>query len=142
MTETPSRGQGRRQFLTILAAVAGTTTVAGCFGLGGHRIGGQHGATDVLLYNLMAEPATVSVTITESDSDDPHTARTLTLTEGETVNPVNRGKLPTNGSYLVEVDVENGPSETYDWSDPDLELAPLYILIDDSQNIKFLLHAG
>lgn len=38
--------------------------------------------------------------------------------------------------------VENGASETYNWESPDIELAPLYILIDDTANVDFLLQAG
>lgn len=40
------------------------------------------------------------------------------------------------------MEVDGGPSETFDWDGPDVELAPLYILIDETQNIKFLLQAG
>jgi len=40
------------------------------------------------------------------------------------------------------VTVENGASETYNWESPDIELAPLYILIDDTANVDFLLQAG
>ena len=42
----------------------------------------------------------------------------------------------------VEMTVDDGPSETFDWEDPDVSLAPLHVLVDESQNIKFLLQAG
>jgi hypothetical protein len=40
------------------------------------------------------------------------------------------------------VSVENGPSETFEWDDPVVDRAPLWILIDDGRNIRFLLQAG
>ena len=55
---------------------------------------------------------------------------------------MNRSKLPTNSGYTVVVDIEDGPRETFEWDDPDLELAPLYVLIDETENVKFLLQAG
>ena len=55
---------------------------------------------------------------------------------------MNRSKLPTNSSYSITVEVDGGPSETFDWDDPDIERAPLYILVDETQNIRFLLQAG
>jgi len=127
----------RRRFLTALAAVAGTTSIAGCSALWD-----QTGATDVVVYNVRAEPIVVSVTITPTDADEPHTARELDIAPGAKVDPVNRSKLPTNSSYSITVEVDEGPSETFDWDDPDIELAPLYILVDETPNIKFLLQAG
>jgi hypothetical protein len=56
---------------------------------------------------------------------------------------VNSGKLPTNtSSYTVQVSVEDGPSETFEWTDPSVELAPLWVRIDGTRNITFLLQAG
>ena len=130
-------GPGRRRFLTTLVAVAGTTSIAGCSALWD-----QTGATDVIVYNLRAEPIVVSVTITPTDAEEPHTARELEIDPGAKVDPVNRSKLPTNSSYSIMVEVDGGPSETFDWADPDVELAPLYIIVDETQNIKFLLQAG
>lgn len=43
--------------------------------------------------------------------------------------------------FSVEVTVQRGPSETFEWDDPDAQLAPLSVLIDDSQNMGFLLQA-
>lgn len=130
-------GPGRRRFLTAIVTVAGTTSIAGY-----STLWDQTGATDVLVYNVRTEPTVVSVTITPTDAEKPHTARELEIAPGANVDPVNRSKLPTNSSYSVTVEVDGGPSETFDWDDPDVELAPLYILIDETQNIKFLLQAG
>jgi len=137
MQDRPTDGSGRRRFLTTLAAVAGTTSIAGC-----STLWNQTGATDVLVYNLRAEPIVVSLTITPIDAEEPHTARELEIDPGAKIDPVNRSKLPTNSSYSITVAVDGGPSETFDWDDPDVELAPLYILVDETQNIKFLLQAG
>jgi len=82
------------------------------------------------------------VTITPTDGEEPHTSRELEIDSGAKVDPVNRSKLPTNSSYSITVEVDGGPSETFDWDDPDIERAPLYILVDETQNIRFLLQAG
>jgi len=137
MRDRSTVSPGRRRFLTALAAGAGTTSIAGCSALWD-----QTGATDVLVYNVRTEPLVVSVTITPTDAEEPHTARELEIAPGAKTDPVNRSKLPTNSSYSITVEVDGGPSETFDWDDPDVELAPLYILVDETQNIKFLLQAG
>ena len=137
MRDRSTVGPGRRRILTALAAVAGTTSTAGC-----SILWDQTGATDVLVYNVRTEPIVVTVTITPADAEEPHTARELEIAPGSKVDPVNRSKLPTNSSYSITVAVDGGPSETFDWDDPDVELAPLYILVDETQNIKFLLQAG
>ncbi|WP_310898699.1 hypothetical protein [Haloarcula onubensis] len=84
----------------------------------------------------------MSVTITPDGAEEPHTDRTLQIAPGDTVSPVNRSKLPTNDGYTVDVTVEDGPAETYEWADPTVELAPLWVLVDGSENIKFLLQSG
>lgn len=132
----------RRQSLLTMAA-AGTAGFAGCLSTRNQDGVGNSFATDVIVYSAASDPRTVSITITETDSDTPHTARTLELSPGETVDPVNSGKLPAhNNSYAIEVTVEDGPSETFEWTDPSAELAPLWVRIDESRNIKFLLQAG
>lgn len=127
--------------LTTVAAVVGVTSVAGCSGVG-DRVWSQTGATDVFVSNARAEALTVTVTITAGANEEPHTARRLEIAAGETTDPVNQSKLPTNTDYTVEVAVDGGPQETFEWVDPTVERAPLWIRIDDSENIKFLLQAG
>lgn len=132
----------RRQSLLTMAAVA-TAGIAGCTSTQNQNDVGNSFATDVIVYSAASDPRTVSVTITEIESDTPHTAKTLEVSPGETVDPVNSGKLPANNSsYAVEVIVEDRPSETFEWTDPSAALAPLWVRIDGSQNIKFLLQAG
>lgn len=141
MEEQSPQRPGRRRVLATVAVLGGVTTLPGCSAL---RDGAwnQPGATDVVVHNAGADRRTVTVRIVESDAADPHTSRTLSVAPGETVDPVNRSKLPTNDSYTVEVSVRDGPSETFEWDDPDLELAPLWVLVDGSENVRFLLQAG
>ena len=127
----------RRRLLSAIAALAGTSALAGCSALWD-----QPGATDVVLYNAASEAQTVSVTITDVDDDDPHASRTLEVGAGERIDPVNPSKLPMNAEYTVRVAVEGGPTETFEWDDPRLELAPLYVLVDETDNVAFLLQAG
>lgn len=127
----------RRRFVKSLASAAGLASLSGCTALWD-----QTGATDVNAHNAAEESMTVSVTITPDGASEPHTARTLQIEPGDTVSPVNRSKLPTNDSYTVDVTVEDGPAETYEWDDPTLELAPLWVLVDGTENIKFLLQSG
>lgn len=142
MVDESSNGFDRRRVLATMAAVTGGVAASGCSALQGRWGWDQTGATDVVLTNAAAEPQTVSITITDASADDPHTSRTLEVVPNETVDPVNRSKLPTNASYTVEAAVEDGPSETFEWKDPALELAPLWVLVDGTRNIKFLLQAG
>ena len=93
---------GRRRYLTGVTALAGATTIAGCLSWD------QTGATDVIMYGLAADPVTLSVVITDADTTEPHTARTLDVSQGEKVDPVNRGKPPTNTNYRIERVSYNG----------------------------------
>jgi hypothetical protein len=121
----------------MIAATVGTATLAGC-----STIWDQTGATDVIVHNAASETKTIDITITASDAEDPHTSRTLEVAPNTQANPVNDSKLPTNTEYTVAVAITDGPSETFEWTDPSVERAPLWILVDDSQNIKFLLQSG
>lgn len=137
-----SRGVSRRRHLATVAGVA-TAGFAGCSSLRTDRGVSDSGATDVILSSAASEQRTVTVTITEADAETPRTDRTVDLSPAETVDPVNDGKLPTNtSSYSVSVSVVDGPSETFEWTEPTVELAPLWVRIDDTRNIVFLLQAG
>lgn len=120
MEALTARGLNRRRYLATVTATGGALTSAGCT-----AIGANHGVTAVILYSVIGEPVTVSVTITEGDADEPRTERTAELSRGENLDPVNSSKLPTNSSYTIEVDVEDGTTERYDWSDPNLERSTL-----------------
>ena len=129
--------------LTSMGAVASAASITGCSSSPNREGIGDSGATDVTLHNAASERETVSVTVAAADAEEPHTDRTLELRSGELVDSVNSGKLPTNtDGYTVEVTVEEGPSETFEWTDPTVQLAPLWVLIDGTRNIKFLLQAG
>lgn len=140
MGDDASSAPARRRVLAG-AATLGSAAVAGCSGFLG-QVWDQTGATDVALYNVAETEKTVTVTVTASGADEPHTDRTLTLAPGESVDAVNDSKLPTNAAYTVAVSVAGGPSETFAWEDPRVELAPLYVLVDGSENVDFLLKAG
>lgn len=143
MEDGSSSHLGRRRILATVAAVTSATSIAGCSSLVGDNGVGNSGATDVVAYSMASTPQTVSLTISDADAESPHTSRTLELSPGDVVDPVNDSKLPTNTStYTIEVTVEDGPSETFEWTDPTVSLAPLWVQIDDTQNIKFLLQAG
>jgi hypothetical protein len=133
---------GRRGVLTAIAAVT-STGIAGCAGDRAPSDVGTSFATDVVAHNGGSSPRTVSITITPFDAETPHTSRTLDLAPAEVVDSVNSSKLPaTSESYTVEVSLADGPSETFEWTDPTAELAPLWVFVNDTQNIKFLLQAG
>ena len=108
MRDRSTVGPGRRQFLTAMVAVAGTTSIAGCSALWD-----QTGATDVLVYNLRAEPIVVSVTITPTDAEELHTARDLEIAPSAKVDPVNRSKLPTNSGYSITVEIARRREQRY-----------------------------
>ena len=132
----------KRRRVLATTALTGVASVAGCSSLVDSGVGNS-GATDVVVYSLASAAKTVSVRITDTSEERPHTARTLELDPGDVVDPVNDSKLPTNTSeYTVAVEVEDGPSETFAWSEPTVTLAPLWVQVDDSQNIRFLLQAG
>jgi hypothetical protein len=142
MRDDRSPNVGRRGLLAAAAALT-STGLAGCAGDQTPGGVGNSFATDVIAHNAAPGPRTVSVTITATDAESPHTSRTLELSPNEVVDPVNSSKLPANSaSYTVEVSVADGPNETFDWTDPAPELAPLWVLVDDSRNVGFLLEAG
>lgn len=126
----------RRQLLGAVTTI-GAAGLAGCSGLGA-----QTGATDAVLTNTGSAAHTVTVTITPADGDEPHTDRTVGLAPGERIDPLNDDKIPLNTDYTVEVAVENGPEETFEWTDTDVERAPLYIEVDDSDNVDFFVKVG
>lgn len=136
MNPNSARGLSRRELLGSIVATAGITGLGGCLSLS------QPGASDVMVYNAATQPKSLSITITASETDQPHTSRSITVAPGEQTDPVNQSKLPLNSNYTIEVAVENGPSETFQWEDPTVERAPLFVFIDGTRNIKFLLQAG
>lgn len=121
--------------------LAGLSLTAGCSSVR-DRLWSQTGATDVFVISTASQPRTLTVAIRDTEADAQLTERTIPVSPGEQAGPVRESKLPTNTSYRIEASLEDGPSETFEWTDPTVERAPLWILVDDSQNIKFLLQAG
>lgn len=136
MQDDPST-VGRREVLGSVAGFAATASLAGCT-----SVWSQPGASDVVLHNLAQEPTTITVRIKAADRDETRTDRRLEVPAGGTVDPVNRGKLPLSVGYVVTVEVDDGPEETFEWTDPNVSLAPLHVLVDESENVTFLLQAG
>jgi hypothetical protein len=96
----------------------------------------------VVVANDSPSRKTVTVTITDAEAAEVHTERTIAVESREKRDSVNRGKIPLNTDYRVEANVEDGPSETFEWDDPVIDRAPLWIRVDGSRNITFLLQAG
>lgn len=140
MTKT-STGFSRRRVLSTVGAIGLSASLAGC----SSADSGGHGATDVRLRNVADVALTVSVVITRENADESEVDQTFELAAHEAVRAVNDSKLPTGGDgYSVAVSIEGGPSQTFEWSDPDVRLAPLHILVDDDpqvDRIEFLLKA-
>ena len=130
----------RRGFISIVAGISGTTALSGCTARQDDPPR-QVGATDVVVLNDAPSRKTVTVTITDVEAETTHTERTIAVAPSERLD-VNRGKLPLNTAYRIAVSIEDGPSETFEWADPVIDRAPLWILLDDSRNIRFLLQAG
>jgi hypothetical protein len=141
MDRNPSTGPTRRKTLGALAA-AGLGAVAGCNALGnaGTPAVSNSYTTDVVACSVADTEKTVTVTVRAAGAEDPRTDRTLSLSPGEVINPVNDGKFPGDG-YTVEVDIEEGPSETFEWTEVGPERAPLWVLIPENDNVRFLLDA-
>jgi len=144
MDRNPSTGPTRRRVLGALAA-AGLGSVAGCNASSETTDSpgaGTSYATDLVACSVAGGEKTVAITVTAIGADTPRTERTLKLSPGDVVDPVNDGKIPGNGDgYTVEVDIDGGASETFEWTDIGPERAPLWVLIPDGGNIRFLLDA-
>lgn len=152
MADQPLRAS-RRHTLGAMAAIGSAVGLAGCssfLGDGnddGDNDGddgvGNSGATDVVVVNAATESKEVAITVTEDGATDPAIDETIALSAGELVEEVTRSKLPTNTSgYTVDVSVTDGPSESFEWTDPTVELAPLWVRVDETRNVKFLFQAG
>lgn len=94
------------------------------------------------MHNETTGAISVALTITDAGAERPRLDRTLDLESTEQATPTDDGKLPVSADYTVEVDVVDGPRETYQWQDVRLELAPLHVLVDGSSNVVFALQSG
>jgi len=128
----------RRRVVAAGAALAGAS-LAGCSFVPGTR----KGATEVVLHNERTEPISVSLAVTgEGDGGEPRVSETIDLDSLERARPNEDDQLPVGTDYAVEVDVEDGPTETFEWRDVRVELAPLHVIVDGSDNVLFALEAG
>lgn len=134
---SPQQTPSRRRLLAATAAAA-SVGAAGCLSPGSSK-----GATDVVVHNERRETITVELTITAADESEPRHDVTVSLDSTEQATPTDDGKLPVGTDYTVDVDVRDGPAETYEWTDVRLELAPLHVIVDDSENnVTFAVQIG
>lgn len=96
----------------------------------------------MVLNSMALDPVEMTLTVSAPDADEPYIDRTVTLDTGERVTPTDDGKLPVGADYDVTVDVADGPTESYRWSDVRLERAPMHVLVDGSSNVYFTLQVG
>ena len=132
----PSNYPSRRKVLAT-GALFLTTSNAGCT----FSQGASKGATDVVVYNEADDAKSVTVTITDAHADQPRLETTVSLDRGEQVTATESDKLPVDADYTVEIDVEDGPTETYHWPDVNLELAPLHVILSCRSEIYFELQS-
>jgi hypothetical protein len=139
----------------VLLAAIGSSAIAGCQSLAtnngretaGSRAdvnGSSKGATSVHIHNETNEPVTLSMVVTDTD-DETRLDETVTVDPLDEVDPFDEhhlGLLPEGTDYTVTIDVENGPSETFQWQDVRIGLAPLHVIIDGSSDLLFTLGAG
>lgn len=114
---TPSR----RDALLAVAATVFALPIAGCAAFGGT----SRGVTDVFVENRTSTSRTVSLTVTYADGNIA-IDETFALDPGEETKINNEVVMQTETT--VEVQVEDGPSGTYDWS---AAFDALYVTITD-----------
>jgi len=146
-TTTPAT---RRTVLHSVGAVVATGLVAGCSALDGDDSGddsdggrNHDGASQVHLHNDAADRQRVQIEVTrETDPATTVTNRSLSLAPGEVVQLPEGQNVPLRDDLTVVVDVEAGPRERYEWTDPSAERAPLHVFVDGTDNVLFALQVG
>lgn len=123
---------------TVLGSIALTLSLA----FAGCSQYPSKGATDVKVHNLRTEPVSIAIRITADGGEQPRVERTLSLDSTDQAVPTRNDKLPIGSDYTVDIDIENGPTESFQWEDVSLDLAPLHVLVDDTSNIVFALQSG
>lgn len=141
----------------LLLAAIGSSVMAGCQslayneegemkGTASNDKGGSKGATSVVIHNGTNETMSLSFSVADMDDNGtPRVKETVTLDPLEQIDPINEqhlSKLPVGGNYIITIDVEGGPSETFQWQDVRLELAPLHVIVEGNSNILFALAVG
>lgn len=133
----------------LLLAAIGSSVMAGCQSMvmgnkEGETTGSRKGATSVRIHNETNEPVTLSIVVTDKD-DETRLDEMVTLDPLDEVDPIAEqylGQLPEGTDYTVNIDVENGPSETFQWQDVRIGLAPLHVIFDGSSDLLFTVVAG
>ena len=110
----------RRNALQAAAAVF-ALLIAGCAAFGGTA----RGVTDVFVENRTTTSRRVSLTVTYADGNTA-IDETLVLISGEETRINNKVVMQTDSTVAVQV--EDGPTGTYDWTDA---VESLYVTITD-----------
>lgn len=136
----------RRKLLAACTTLVGGS-LAGCTLKGEGEeasTGARTGATSVLIHNETTESVTFSVLVTDTDGKT-RLDETVSLDPLGEVDPIaeqDLGQLPEGTDYTVTIDVENGPSETFEWQDVQIGLAPLHVVFDGRSDLLFTVGAG
>lgn len=144
-----SSSLSRRKLLAACTTLVGGS-LAGCTSTEGQgeeerkTPGSRTGATSIRIHNETNESVTLSVLVTDTD-DKTRLDETVTIDPLDEVDPIDQqrlGLLPEGTDYTVNIDVENGPSETFQWQDVRIGLAPLHVIFDGSSDLLFTVGAG
>ncbi|WP_254543305.1 hypothetical protein [Halomarina pelagica] len=105
---------------------AGSISVFGISGAG--CLSSSRGATDIDISNETTDEITVTIAVTSIDDSDIIVEETMSLSpnEEQTVN----NKVLMHTDNLVEVTVQNGPSDTYEWNDA---VSPLAVRVTNGE---------
>lgn len=101
------------------------------------------GASQVHLHNDSDVRQRVEIDVTRR-TEPPTTAvdRSLSLAPGEVVRLPEGRNVPLGDDVAVVVDVEAGPRERFEWTDPSASQAPLHVFVDGTGNVLFALQVG
>lgn len=111
----------RRNALQTLAATVLALPTAGCAAFGGTA----RGVTDVFVENRTTTSRTIALTVTYADGNTA-IDETLALDPGEETKINNEVVMQTDTT--VDVQVEGGPTGTYDWR---ADVESLYVTITE-----------
>lgn len=141
----------RRSLLAACPVLVGGS-LAGCTMTQDERAneGSGTGATSIIIHNETNTSQSVSVTATDSDGKTWIDV-TDTIDAHKHVDPLSLenakrtdqrvSQLPVGNDYTIDVAVDGGVSQTLEWEDVTLDLAPLRLLVIDKSYIAFTLQA-
>lgn len=119
----------RRTVLKTCASLLPAVALAGC------PTGPPTGALDAVVRNGTQNRLSVSARVVDKSEDSTVTDKTLALAPGTTVPLVqSENTFRMNRTYTIEVNVNDGPQDTYEWEANE----PLRILVQND-GIDFLL---